>query len=98
MKKIKQALSLLKSYSCLQLKTIKSEQEKQELESSIKLIVSLSDNQNFGICASNSHEAFNTLKNYLKALGYEENIDTEKVTENKPVYLKFNTEKKVLSS
>ncbi|WPF89103.1 DUF1824 family protein [Cyanobacterium aponinum UTEX 3222] len=92
--KIKQALSLLKSYSCLQLKTIKSEQEKQELESSIKLIVSLSDNQNFGICASNSHEAFNTLKNYLKALGYKENIDTEKVTENKPVYLKFSTERK----
>lgn len=87
-------LYLLKSYSCTELKTVKSEAEKQELESTIKLIVSLSDDQNFGICASSENEAINTLKNYLQAFGYNSNIEIEKTLEDKPVYLKFSTERK----
>lgn len=89
----KKALSLLKTYSCREIKTIKSETEKQELESSIKLIVSLSDDQNFGICASNSTEALNTLKNYLQALGYDHKIEIEENLDKKPVYLKYSTER-----
>lgn len=89
----KKAVSLLKSYSCTELKTVKSEAEKQELESSIKIIVSLSDDQNIGICASNSTEALNTLKNYLQAFGYENKIEIEENPENNPVYLKFSTER-----
>lgn len=89
----KKALSLLKSYSCTELKTIKSEEEKHKLESSIKLIVSLSDEQNFGICASNSTEALNTLRNYLQAFGYENHLQIEEKLNHQPVYLKFSTER-----
>lgn len=88
-----QALAILKQYSCIELKIVNSEEEKQTLQSALKLIVSLSDDQNFGICASTTTEALETLKNYLQALGYNEDIDTNFSLENKPVYLKFSTER-----
>ncbi|MBL1210916.1 DUF1824 family protein [Geminocystis sp. GBBB08] len=88
-----QALSILKQYSCIELKIVNTEAEKKELQEALKLIVSLSDNQNFGICASNSQEAFNTLNNYLQALGYTDKINVNLLEENQPVYLKFSTER-----
>lgn len=88
-----QALAILKQYSCIELKIVNSEEEKQTLQSALKLIVSLSDNQNFGICASTTIEALETLKFYLQALGYDEDIEVNFPLENKPVYLKFSTER-----
>jgi hypothetical protein len=88
-----QALAVLKQYSCIELKIINSEEEKQILQSALKLIVSLSDDQNFGICASTTIEALETLKSYLQALGYNKDIDINFPLENKPVYLKFSKER-----
>lgn len=88
-----QALAILKQYSCIELKIVNSEEEKQILQSALKLIVSLSDDQNFGICASTTKEAFDSLKSYLQALGYSKDIDINSPLENKPVYLKFSTER-----
>lgn len=91
---IDQALKILKEFSCIEIKLIESDIEKQQLQEALKLIVSLSDDQNFGICASSTTEAFNSLKEYLQPLGYSENIETNLPLENKPVYLKFSTERK----
>ncbi|WP_373478761.1 DUF1824 family protein [Geminocystis sp.] len=90
---INKALNLLKKYSGIELKIVNSEEEKQALQSALKLIVSLSDNENLGICASTEKEAFNTLQNYLKALGYSFNLEDNLLFENKAIYLKFSTEK-----
>lgn len=90
---LEQAISLLKIYSGIVPKTVESETEKQELRSAIKLIVSVADAQNLGICASNAQEAFDSLDNYLRAFGYNFNYPTNIISENNPVYLKFSTER-----
>ncbi len=90
---LNKALTILKQYSCIEVKMVNSDAEKQQLQEALKLIVSLSDNQNFGICASTTTEAFNTLKNYLQALGYSEDIGNNLPKEDKPVYVKFSTER-----
>ncbi|BAQ63482.1 DUF1824 family protein [Geminocystis sp. NIES-3709] len=91
---VDQALKLLKEFSCVDVKLVESEIQKQQLQEALKLIVSLSDDQNFGICASSVSQAFNTLKNYLQALEYNHNIEDNLSLENNPVYLKFSTERK----
>lgn len=88
------AITILKEYSCLELKVINSEEERQILLGALKLIVNLSDEQNFGICASTNIEALETLNNYLQNLGYEHKIIIDLPLENKSVYLKFSTQKK----
>jgi DNA polymerase III delta prime subunit len=90
---VNQALTILKQYSGIELKIINSQEEKETLQSALKLIVNLSDYQNLGICASTTKEAFDTLKNYLYAFGYSQDIAINSSLENKPVYLKFSTER-----
>ncbi|MGI0480278.1 DUF1824 family protein [Geminocystis sp. CENA526] len=91
---IDQALKLLKEFSCIDVKIIESEEEKLRLQEALKLIVSLSDDQNFGICASSPQEALNSLNSYLLALGHEDDITKDISLTHKPVYLKFSTERK----
>jgi hypothetical protein len=93
-----QALKLLKEYSGIDLKTVNSHQEKQLLIEALLFIKNLADDQNLGICAINSLEAFNTLQEYLIGLGYSYNInpDTMEVIKE-PVYLKFSTERMAYS-
>lgn len=90
---VNQALTILKQYSGIELKIINSQEEKETLQSALKLIVNLSDYQNLGICASTTQEAFDSLKKYLQALGYSQDITINSSLENKPVYLKFSTER-----
>lgn len=89
----KQAISLLRAYSGIVPKTVDSETEKQQLRSAIKLVVSLADAQNLGICASHPQEAFDALDSYLQALGYNFDYPNNIGAEKKPVYLKFSTER-----
>ncbi len=88
-----QAISLLKEYSGIIPKTVDSEIEKEQLRSAIKLLVSLADAQNFGICATNSQDAFEALNSYLKALGYDLTCPTNTNGNENSVYLKFSTER-----
>jgi hypothetical protein len=87
------AISLLKKYSTITPKIVDSETEKQNLRSAVKLIVSLADAQNFGICASNAQEALDTLDSYLQALGYKLPRTLDTTSDNNSVYLKFSTER-----
>ena len=87
------ALKILKDYSCLQIKIVDFEADKHKLRQAIKIVSSLCETENIGICADNFQEGFTTLKNYLKALGFSENLEQfSKIPKQNPVYIKFNTE------
>ena len=90
---LSEAICLLKQYSSIEPKSVDSETEKQQLCSAVKLLVSLADAQNFGICASNASEALNTLADYLQALGYDFDCSGNPSDDPNPVYLKFSTER-----
>jgi hypothetical protein len=91
---VERALAILKSYSCLEVKLVQSEADKKELQTAIKKIVDLSEYENLGICADSLELAFESLSNYLKALGYENALDIASLPpQEKAVYLKFNTQK-----
>ncbi len=91
---LKEAIQILKQYSCIQLKTVDSEEEKQQLRQALIQVVMVSEYENLGICADNSEQAFITLTSYLKALGYQSNFDLETASQgDAPIYLKFNTQK-----
>jgi hypothetical protein len=88
------ALKLLKEYSCIQIKQAESETEKENLRQAIKLITSLSEYENIGICADNYQQGFLALSSYLKALGYEANLNLDSLPKGEDsVYIKFNTQK-----
>lgn len=91
---VDQSLKLLKSYSCLEPKLVHSETEKTELQQAIQQIISLSEYENLGICADSSETARQVLNQYLKALGYEAQLDQSTLLpQETPIYLKFNTKK-----
>ena len=88
------ALKLLKEYSCIQIKPAESETEKENLRQAIKLITSLSEYENIGICADNYQQGFLALSSYLKFLGYEANLNVDSLPKGEDsVYIKFNTQK-----
>jgi hypothetical protein len=91
---VEQALAILKSYSCLEVKLVQSEADKKELQTAIKQIVDLSEYENLGSCADSLELAFQGLSSYLNALGYDNDLDIASLPpQEKAVYLKFNTQK-----
>ena len=91
---LKKAIQILKQYSRIQLKSVDSEAEKQQLSQALIRVVKVSESENLGICADNYEQAFMTLTSYLKALGYQSNFNLETVSQQDvPIYLKFNTQK-----
>ncbi|MEM8779679.1 MAG: DUF1824 family protein [Cyanobacteria bacterium P01_G01_bin.49] len=87
-----EALKILTDYSCLQIKVVDFDIDKEKLRQAIQLVSSLCDGENIGICADNCQEGFKTLTNYLEALGLSANLETnQSVPQNTPVYIKFNT-------
>ncbi len=91
---LEEAIKLLNQYSCVQTKIVESIQEKEQLRQAIKLVTSLSEYENLGICADTLEEALTALSSYLQALGYHYELEPFL---NEPdrgsVYLKFNTQK-----
>lgn len=91
---IPEALETLKEYSCTIVKDFDiSETEKEKLRRAILSIVSVSESMNIGICADNADMGFAALRSYLKAFGYEFNLDRASSNSLAPVYIKFNTER-----
>ncbi|MGK7954044.1 MAG: DUF1824 family protein [Crocosphaera sp.] len=87
------ALKILKDYSCLQIKIVDFEADKHKLRQALKIVSSLCETENIGICADNFKEGFTTLKSYLSALGFSDNLEkSPKAPRETPVYIKFNTE------
>ncbi len=88
-----QALKILNSYDCVQVKDTEPVIELEELRNSLLLVTSLSSSINLGICADNSQQAFATVASYLIALGYQNNLEKDNLSQiSEAVYLKFNTQ------
>jgi hypothetical protein len=91
---VEEALKILKEYSCVQIKTVESEVDKEQLRQALLLVTSFSEYENLGICADNVQQGFAALSGYLKALGYETSLDLASIPESQDgVYIKFNTQK-----
>ena len=91
---VSEAIKLLKQYSCIEIKTVDTEEEKDRLKKALLLITNLSEKENLGICASNSTEGFMALSSYLKALGYQPNLDSKSLPKiDTPIYIKYYTER-----
>jgi hypothetical protein len=89
---IEDAITLLKSFSCMQVRILESVQEKQQLQQALKTVTEQIDHQNLGICANNSQEGLASLQSYLQALGYPEPKNSGDLTHSdRPVYIKCNT-------
>jgi hypothetical protein len=91
---VPEARKLLNSYSCTQIRTVESEVEKAQLRQALLLLTQLADSENLGVCADNAEQGFAALANYLKAMGYQINLENIDLTEAPtPIYIKFNTQK-----
>lgn len=91
---IQEAKKVLALYSCTQIKSVQTQEEKELLQQAILLVTEQSESENLGICAENAKKAITTLSIYLKALGY--NFVPESLSSQEfegPVYLKFNTQR-----
>ncbi len=89
---LEEAQQILKKFTCLDMQSLASPLQKQELRQAILLVASLSDYQMLGVCASSTDEGFLALKTYLTALGYQPVLDPNSVTSfTSSVYIKFNT-------
>jgi hypothetical protein len=92
---VEEAQKILKDFSCIDVKSVDSESEKALIRQALLLLTSLSDYQNFGICADTAAQGFLALETYLKALGYEATLDQADITSFVgPVYIKFNTQRR----
>ncbi|EAZ89586.1 DUF1824 family protein [Crocosphaera chwakensis] len=90
---VEEALTILKEYSCLQIKIVDFEADKHKLRQAIKIVSDLCVTENIGICADSFQEGFKTLKSYLKALGISEKLEPSLTAPRQtPIYIKFNTE------
>ena len=88
------ALEIVKSYDCAQGTNTESSTKLSELRNSLLLVASSSPSQNLGICADDFQQGFAALASYLKAFGYQCNLEKENVSiSSEPVYLKFSTQK-----
>ncbi|MDR9402737.1 MAG: DUF1824 family protein [Halothece sp. Uz-M2-17] len=88
-----QARKLLDQYSCTEQKSVKTQQEKQNLQAAIKQMTQESEWENLGVCADNTQQAITALKEYLTAFGYDiKPINFEQVSAlESSVYIKFST-------
>lgn len=90
---VHEALKILTDYSCFQIKVVDVDFDQKKLRQAIRLITSLSDSQNIGICADNFQEGWKALISYLNALEYFPQLEKDScVPGETPVYIKFNTD------
>lgn len=88
---VKSARQLLGVFSCIESKAIESASEKALICQALLLFASLSDYLNLGICADTASEGLSALESYVKALGFEVNLNQRDITSfGEPVYIKFN--------
>lgn len=88
------ARQLLDSYSCVAPKIPASEIEARELRQALRAITARSESENLGVCADNSQQGYQSLVDYLKALGYRVPFEiTSLESIDRPIYIKFNTAK-----
>lgn len=88
---IESAQKIIETFTCLDMRDIPSELEKEPLREALLLLANSSDYQMLGVCADSTAEGFLALESYLKALGYHPTFDHSTNSVNGSVYIKFNT-------
>ncbi|MDB9509730.1 DUF1824 family protein [Kamptonema animale CS-326] len=89
---VEEAQKIIQDFTCLNMKSIDSDLQKDALRQAILLLANQSDYQMLGVCADSTAEGFLALETYLKALGYEAKLDSNAVASVEgSVYIKFNT-------
>ncbi|OCQ96345.1 hypothetical protein BCD67_25490 [Oscillatoriales cyanobacterium USR001] len=88
---VEEAQKIIETFTCLDMRIMPSNLEREQLRKALLLLANSSDYQMLGICASSIEEGFLALEAYLKALGYEANLDYTTKSVDGSVYIKFNT-------
>jgi hypothetical protein len=85
------AQNLLEQFTRIEIQSQTLPKEIDEIRQALLLLVDHSDYQILGICADSLPEALTTLSTYLTKLGYNIDIDSNRINPIKgAVYLKFN--------
>lgn len=90
---IEEALKLLREYSCIQVKTVYTKREKEQLREALLLMINVSEYENIGVCADKAEQAWEALLSYLKGLGYKADLEPNPdfgELQQYPVYIKYN--------
>ncbi len=88
---IESAQKIIETFTCLDMRDIPSDLEKEPLREALLLLANSSDYQMLGVCADSTAEGFLALESYLKALGYHPTFDDSTNSVTGSVYIKFNT-------
>lgn len=88
------AIAVLKQKSSIDTPTVTSEVERESIRQNLLFVCQEAEWENIGICAENATVAVASVRGYLQALGYKNDFEAD-IAEwaEKPVYLKFNTQK-----
>lgn len=88
---ISNAQKILNEYTCLNLKSVQSADDKEKVHQALQTLIEASDYQLLGICANSPSEAMKALTAYLQVLGYAIPSDFKPNLEVAgAIYLKFN--------
>lgn len=88
---IKTAQNLLEQFTRIEIQSQTLPKAIDEIRQALLLLADHSDYQMLGICADSLLEALTTLSTYLTKLGYNIDIDSNRINPIKgAVYLKFN--------
>ncbi len=88
---VEEAEKILNQFTCLNIQSLPSPEEKSKTRAALLLLTKLSDYQMLGVCASSLKEGFSALKPYLEAIGYNSStLDDSAFQVEGPVYIKFN--------
>ena len=93
---IAEAVKFLKRYSYKIEERDNTAKGIDKLRKAILMVAQESEWENIGICADNLTQGLDTMKSYLKALGYNYDFsqaDYKREITTKSVYIKFNTRK-----
>lgn len=91
---LEEALQILKTYSCLQIKIPQSPEDKISLRTAIRTVSQASEYENLGVCCDTLTQGIQGIKEYLSYLGYQIPPQLDEIElKDEPSYLKFNTKK-----
>ncbi|MDY6805462.1 MAG: DUF1824 family protein [Cyanobacteriota bacterium] len=88
---VEEAEKILKKFTCLNIQSIPSPEEKSLTQEALLLLTKSSDYQMLGVCANSVKEGLSALTPYLEAIGYNTTILYDSAFQIEgPVYIKFN--------
>lgn len=89
---VAEAELFLKSFTCVDVESIISEDHRCKIRAALQVVVRASDYQMLGVCAPSLSLGLGALRSYLLGIGYDQPlIISEEKDQNEPVYIKFHS-------